>query len=417
MAGEPFPAPPSPSPRRAPAEAEWNAAIEDYIERVNRRIGETTPVPRQPVGIYDMAIARRLVTEDLILAFANAVGDANPLWRSSDYAAGSCWGGMIAPPLFESCISEMPGTPAPPQIPGWSLYNAGNLRRYLRPMHPGDVIRAEDTWLGASEKTRPGHPYRLFLQLAERTYLNQRDEVVCTMLGRTLCTATPPALLEGGDRGGAVDRFAGRKRRRYSADELAGVHAGYDDELSGRSRRGGETRYVEDVAEGEPIPGVVKGPYDVSDAVAFFGAALGYSAAFALKWQGIQSDLGRCHVDPETGEHHHIADWHLQDSIARTAGLPYALAFGTHLETMLSHAVTNWMGDAGILRSFDSRLQAPLFHGDLSRTSGTVRRRFTEEGEDLVELALEATNQDGVVHSSATAVVRLPSRRARGDAA
>jgi acyl dehydratase len=389
----------------------WNAAINQWLAEVNGKIGETNPAPPDPIGPYDMAISHRLVTEDLIKIFANAVGDANPLWRSIEYGRSTRWGGVIAPPIFESCISEMPSQPTPPQVRGWNHYNGGNTRVYFKPMRPGDEIRAEDTWLGVSEKTRPGRPHRLFLQRSDRRYLNQRDEIVCVVRGRVLSTATPPeqpvASLDDA-------RFAGRTRPHYTQEQLDALHKQYDAELSGASRRGADTLYWDDVNEGDDLPGVLKGPYDVTDGVAFFGAAVGYSGAFAIKWAGLKSDLGRCPVDPETGEYHNAADWHLQDSIARVAGIPYALAFGTHVETMLSHAVTNWMGDAGFVTRLDTQLRSPLFQGDMSQTYGRVVRKYVEDEEDLVDLELWAETQDQLKHSTATATVRLPARRRGG---
>jgi acyl dehydratase len=383
----------------------WHAEIDRYVAEANARRGETKATPVEPVGIYDFPIAHRSITEDRIALFANAVGDPNPLWRSADYARRTRRGGIVAPPVFESCCGELPAMPNPPQVHGWNAYNAGNRRSYRRPIRPGDEIRAEDTWLGVDEKTRGDRPYRLFMQRSDRTYSNQRDEVVCVVQGRMLCTATPPGAAEEPD----GDRFADRVRRRFDERELAALHAEYEDELSGRFRRGAEARYWEDVEEGEELPPVVKGPYDVTDAVSFFGA-IGYSAAFALKWQGLKADLGRCPVDPETGEFHHVADWHLQDAIARVSGMPYAHAFGTHMETMLVHPVTNWMGDDGVLEVLDTQLRAPLFHGELSRTHGRVTRKLVEEGRHLVELELWSRANDSVTYSTGTATVRLPAR-------
>lgn len=383
----------------------WQAAIDRYVAEANARRGETKPTPTEPVGIYDFPIVHRTITADRIALFANAVGDANPLWRSLDYARGTRWGGIIAPPVFESCCGELPAMPNPPQVPGWNAFNAGNRRIYRRPIRPGDEIRALDTWLGIEEKTRPDRPYRLFLQRSDRTYLNQRDEVVCVVQGRMLCTATPPGTQADPEE----SRFTGRVRRRFSEEELAALHAAYEDELSGRSRRGATPRYWDDVEEGEEIPSVVKGPYDVTDAVSFFGA-IGYSAAFAIKWQGLKADLGRCPVDPETGEYHHVADWHLQDEIARISGMPYAHAFGTHMETMLAHAVTNWMGDDGVLKVLDTQLRSPLFQGELSRTHGRVTRKLVEGEEHLVEIELWSTANDTVTYATGTALVHLPKR-------
>lgn len=49
-------------------------------------------------------------------------------------------------------------------------------------------------------------------------------------------------------------------------------HTTYERELAGETRRGGRTLYWEEVNVGEEIPSMLKGPYDVSDAVSFADA-------------------------------------------------------------------------------------------------------------------------------------------------
>jgi len=39
-------------------------------------------------------------TRDNIRHYAHGIGDDNPLWCDPDYAAGTRWGGIIAPPSF-----------------------------------------------------------------------------------------------------------------------------------------------------------------------------------------------------------------------------------------------------------------------------------------------------------------------------
>lgn len=278
------------------------------------------------------------------------------------------------------------------------------MRRYEKPMRPGDTIHAIDRWLGVEEKSKPDRPYRLFTTTSERTYINQRDEPLCTVTASLLSTATPPGQIEEM----SSTLFSSRQRRCYSSEELAQVEQSYTEELNGSNRRGAQTRYWEDVHVGEQLPAVFKGPYDISDAAAIMGA-MGRSNAFASKWRMIRNNPNSPQ-DPVTRARRFVIDWHFDDSMAQVRGVPYAAAVGTHLETMFSHPVTMWMGDDGFLRRLESRIRAVVFHGDICKITGHVSRTYRENGESLVELELASETITGVKYGNAKATVKLPSR-------
>ncbi len=385
----------------------WNEQIDCYHEEVNRTAGVTKPSPEVATGPYSFPLVSRFVTQDLIRLFAAANGDRNPLWSDSDYAAATRWGLVIAPPVFEASLSEHASLPDPPQVPGWNSLAGGTRRRYFEPFRPGFVMQAEDTWCGQEEKSDPSKPYRLFKQVSERSFLNQDGRVVCSIQTRNMCTATPP-----NDDGSVGVDYSGRVRRRYSADELAEIQSEYDRELAGLTHRGAEPRWWEDVEVGDELPTIAKGPYDILDAVALV-AATGNGVAFASKWAQMRGDLARRPVDGETGAPHHAISWHFLDSIAQASGIPYAHVFGTHLEMMLAHPVTNWMGDDAFVRELDTQLRRVMFHGDVARAGGRVARKYREGDEHLVELELSLVQQDGLTIAKGSAAVALPSRSGR----
>jgi len=388
--------------------AEWNAAIDQYVANLNAIKGKSSPAPLFPDGPYAFPVIQRQVTADMIRLFARSNGDMNPLWRDPAYAANTRWGGVIAPPLLEACISESSSMPNPPQIRGWNVLQAGFHRQYNRPFRPGDIVHAEDTWLGFEEKSHPDRPYRLFIQSCKRAYIDQNDEVICVVTGRMACTATPHIDDAGEDKGRGPD-YSGRERRAFTADELRRVHEGYDLEVSGEARRGSVPRFWEDVNVGDELPTMLKGPYDISDAVSFAGV-LGLCSAFASKWQLIKPDLGRAPPDPQTGAPRHPIDWHLEDAIGQQHGLPYAHAFGTQMEMMMLHPVTNWIGDAGMVVEIDTQLRSIFMHGEISETTGRVTGKRVKEGRHLVELSQVSRTIDGVVYGKGTILVQLPSR-------
>ncbi|BCI92326.1 hypothetical protein NIIDMKKI_75320 [Mycobacterium kansasii] len=76
----------------------------------------------------------------------------------------------------------------------------------------------------------------MFIARSERRYINQYDRVVVTRLGGAVISVWPP---ESGEPAGR--NLAARRRRRYTADELAAVRADYERECSGEARRGAAT--------------------------------------------------------------------------------------------------------------------------------------------------------------------------------
>jgi acyl dehydratase len=390
---------------------QWHKTIDEYLVKTNERAGQGNPAPREHLNVFSFPLCHREVTEDLIRIFCAGIGNPNPLYTDPDYAKASRWGGMIAPPHFENRISEGPSQPPPCPVPGYNAWLGGGepiSRGYFRPFRPGDVIDAQDEFLGIEEITDPNEPFRKFRQETRRTYFDQKEEAVCLMVGRVLFVATPPdKAMEA-----RKSLYEDRERKRFSQEELDAIHQGYEEELAGKWRRGAEVRYWEDVKVGDALHPIVNGPYDISDAVAYIGNT-GYMSAYAVKWSRIKNDTARMPRDPDTGEVHHIIDWRLSDAVAQgTGGSPYAQAFGLGLECSLGHSITNWMGDDAFLKKTDVWMDGCVFHGEVLTIEGVVAGKRVEDGEHLVDLELTMTTNNGHVFQKATATVRLLSRSA-----
>ena len=78
---------------------------------------------------------------DGIRHWAQGIGDRNPLWTDEDYARGTRWGGIIAPPTilyaFDRICSGYVGG-----LPGVHAMFAGTDFRWRRPIRLGDRITA-----------------------------------------------------------------------------------------------------------------------------------------------------------------------------------------------------------------------------------------------------------------------------------
>ncbi len=387
---------------------EWNKRLDEHIAKFNEGRGDIkTPPPVHAImdNEYERGINNKLVTEDLIRHYADAIGDPSPFWRDPSYAAGTRWGGIIAPPTFESCISFGSSFGGRLRVPGVARLAAGNKHDYLKPIRPGDEFHIYDKYMGFEEKKTEGKAYRMFIESVPRYFINQRDEIVAVATGRNIYMATPPGRREEKKN----KPYADKKRRHYSEEELAMIHQGYEDQLAGVGRRGANTLYWEDVVEGADIRPVIKGPYDVSDACARTIVST-YPYAFAIKWAVMRKHLQHHPIDPETGEHRIRRDWHYEDHAARLFGIPLANVGGIHNEMMLVHAVTDWMGDDAFVKTMDSQDRRMNFLGDMTWVKGKVVRKFVEHDEHLVDVEVWGENQDGVVHTRANFIVRLVSR-------
>lgn len=121
------------------------------------------------VGV-EVETGRFEVTADHILAYCEAVGDANPLYTDEAAAKSGPHGGIIAPPAFYTSIRTGQG-PDPKLHYGNTTFNAGQRCEFLAPIRPGDVITARTKVHEIYEKT--GRTGRMVFMVRRTTYGNQ----------------------------------------------------------------------------------------------------------------------------------------------------------------------------------------------------------------------------------------------------
>jgi acyl dehydratase len=140
------------------------------------------------------------------------------------------------------------------------------------------------------------------------------------------------------------------------------------------------TRYWEDVKEGEALPEVRVERLTRTDFVRYAGAS---------------GDFNPIHHD---------------QTFAEASGNPTVFAMGMLNAGILSRVVTKFAGRPNV-RRFSVRFATRAWPGDHVICSGTVTRKFEEQGEKRVEGQLTAVNQNGETLISGSFVVALPSRR------
>ena len=76
----------------------------------------------------------------------------------------------------------------------------------------------------------------------------------------------------------------------------------------------------------------------------------------------------------------------------------------------MTHLITDWMGDDGVLREIAVQLRAPALVGDMSWCAGEIVAKRDEDGHKLVDAHIWITNQRGERTTVGKATVELPSR-------
>jgi acyl dehydratase len=102
---------------------------------------------------------------------------------------------------------------------------------------------------------------------------------------------------------------------------------------------------------------------------------------------------------------------HYNDYAARLQGAQAAYDVGIQRTCWGIHGLTNWMGDAGSLKSFDCQYRSHVYLSDVVRLGGRVEaKEIDAEGNAIVRIATWARNQRDQEVMPGTATVALPRR-------
>jgi hypothetical protein len=388
------------------ADPTYGRLTDESFERSRARIGVPIRLPNPPHNVE--------VSRDGIRHFAHGYGDDNPLWCDDAHAAGTRWGGVIAPPAFLYTMGEDASPrPQPPgdkallkgdPFAGLGSYQAVMAFEWWRPLTLGERLRCLRAQVGVADKRS---------DFGGRSAHVTHDFVYADEDGRR-----PHAIRRG--TWVNTERSASKERRKehdvaepYTPEQLAEIDAAY----AAETRRGAAPRWYEDVAVGDELDRKVKGPLTTTDMVVWhlgWGMQLTPPGSFRLAWKVRRKAPGLYPPNalnvPDT-----VQRLHWEPERARELGLPTSYDYGGLRETWLTHLVTDWMGDDAWLWKLECQHRRFNFMGDTSWLTGEVTAKRTTEGTDgvvrcEVDLAVRVANQRGVVTSPGTAVVLLPSR-------
>ena len=107
---------------------------------------------------------------------------------------------------------------------------------------------------------------------------------------------------------------------------------------------------------------------------------------------------------------------HLDESFARSAGLPGVIAHGMLTMAFANQMVTDWLGNRSLLKSLHGRFAGMVVPGDDVTCSGTVASK--DDGARRVVINVVVTNQRGEkVFNKGVAEAEFPPQRSSTHAA
>lgn len=342
-------------------------------------------------------------SRDVIRHYAWGIGDDNPLYSDPEYAAGTRWGTIIAPPTFFFGIWDAVVAPGLPDV---QWYYSGIDAEFYHPIRRNDTITASAEYVSAeplSGKTVAS----MIVQTGDVRYHDQDGRLMTKVLSHCFRVARSSA------KGGLS--YAPRDKHVFSDAELEKIADAQVNEYV----RGAGKLYWDDVQVGADLPGTVRGPINQLDMTTYYCGAVGTSGYKSTKlrwkykhWANHSPDRLPNNYDKSYYGAKVLPSIGHQDAKVAVVdlGMPGPYDNGPQRCAMLTTVATNWIGDDGFVRSVSLRLKTPVIFGDCNYFKGRVTGKRRVDGAGLVDLELWGENQLGHTTIKGTAVVELPSR-------
>lgn len=335
-----------------------------------------------------------------ILRFAEGIGDDNPLWTDEEYAARSPFGTLVAPPSFIfACLGSI-------QVgwPGLGGFHCETKMEFNQPIRVGDKIKASVTFDGfdgpIDDSNFGGRRIKDYLR---QEYRNQNDELVATFI----CSRMRFERTE------MQKRAEGRTitvPHPWTEEEIHAI----EEQILAERPRGAETRYWDDVQVGDEIDTITKGPLGLTDFIAFIAAGaapIPRVSAHSVALKRYRKHPKWAFRDPRTHALEPVYSVHYNDYAASLQGAQAAYDVGIQRTCWQIHSLTNWMGDAGVLKAITGQYRAHVYLSDVVQLGGRVdSKEVDEHGNHLIRLTTWAYNQREKNVMPGTAVIALPAR-------
>ena len=361
---------------------------EELVEQMQGMVGTELRV--------DGSRANSDATEFSILRFAEGIGDDNPLWTDPSYGADSCHGTTVAPPSWVLCC--LSGVQF--GWPGIGGFHSASELTFRKRVRLGDKIAVRSTYEGFDGPQPSSFAGRSVIDHQRMQYRNQDGDVVASHLMHVT----------------RIERSAARERRErrtvelphpWTREELEAI----DDEIMAEQRRGPRERLWDDVAVGDELETLTKGPLGLTDEIAFVATGAAPIPRIAANGAALRRYARHprwAFRDPESHAWEPVYAVHYNEFAARQMGAQTAYDVGVQRLCWLVQLLTDWAGDRSFVKHVACELRGFVYFSDVVRIGGRVTELLVDdEGDAVVRIETWATNQRGQDVMPGRAVVAL----------
>lgn len=338
-------------------------------------------------------------TKDSIRHWAHSIGDRDLKWTDEAHGSLTRFGGITAPPSMiygfdMRAIGDRGG------LPGIHSFFAGADHEWLLPIRRNDRIELRVVFTDLVEK-KSSFAGRMFQQISECTFTNQNGEVVARSWPWGMRTERSATKSTG--------KYNNLELASWTPEQIEEIAERYLDE--GEQVRGARTRYYDDVAVGDTMGPIIRGPWSPTIAVSFLNAHGG----LFVKTHGFWYDYLRRHpkagIANEQGVPEGPVRGHWDSDFARSVGLPAAYDYGPERISWFTTLCTYWCGDDGWLQRLRVEVKRFNLVGDLTTLEGRiVSKTISATGDGVISCELWSRDQRGADTAIGTAQIVLPHR-------
>ena len=319
------------------------------------------------------------ISEEMAFDVADAIEDGNPLYRDAEYARNSRFAGIICPPLATWKDIGPPigyfgaGQESHFQVPlPFNSYglNGGSDWQFLRPAYAGAWITRQFRVLDIFEK--PGRSGMLVFVVRLETQTNQLGQVISLAKRVSIHRSLP-------EQGSAPATSATDTATSSQLQTVAVAPPDADTIIAKPEAKGAGQRYFEDVAVGDALPPVVKGPMTTTHLV---------------RWAAANGNYARIHWDLPFAQ--------------LEQGLPNVVVNGSLKNQYLGQLLIDFAGEGGWFKRFYVQHRGMDFPGDVLTAAGVVTGKREVDGYGLVDCTVTLSNSRGEQTAAGQATVILP---------
>lgn len=383
-----------------------NQITDESVDLMRRRIGYPNPTLRTGAVDEPWNIS---CSDEAVRRFALCIGDDNPLFIDPAYAAGTRWGGVIAPPAFEKSMGINRNPVMDPvdaketqkALRGVQLYHSGGENFYWSPIMEGTKLY-RSRYVKAVDDKHSEFSGRSVIVTNGLDLWNDDDRLVVSGVDWFVHA-------ERKKKSGKKSKYAAEEPAWYSDEDLAEIEAAYDAEY----RRGADTLWFEDVEVGTDLPRMVKGPLTVTD---LFNVHMGAGWLVYGNWPNRMAYENRkklrgFYTRDEFNAWDTLQRVHWDKDLAEKVGVRMMYDIGPVRQFHISNYLTNYSGDDAWVHRIKFEFRRFNYMGDVTWLSGRiVDKRVDETLGPLIEIEMRGTNQRGSDNITAQATILVASR-------